>query len=47
MADQEAVWYAIINGDQLGPLTKGQVLKCLRDGLLTGGDLIWRPGFSE
>jgi hypothetical protein len=47
MAGQEAVWHVVIDDDQQGPLTKGQVLEHLKDGLLTSSDLIWRPGFPD
>src|SRR6516162_2854498 len=47
MSGQEAIWHVGINNDQNGPLTKGQVFELLKDGLLTGSNLIWRPGFPD
>jgi hypothetical protein len=47
LSEQKAVWHVVINDDQQGPLTKAQVLEYLRDGLLAGGNMIWRPGFSD
>jgi hypothetical protein len=47
MAGQEAVWHVVVNDNEQGPLTKGQVLEYVRDGLLAGSDLIWRPGFAN
>jgi hypothetical protein len=45
MAGQEAIWHVIIDDKEEGPLSKAQVLEYLRDGMLAGSDLIWRPGF--
>src|SRR5262245_66054615 len=45
MAAQEAIWHVVIDGQEQGPLTKAQVLEYLRDGMLAGNDLVWRPGF--
>ena len=40
-------WHVIIDGEQLGPLSRDQVLEYLHGGQLIGSDLIWRPGFSD
>ena len=47
MAGQEAVWHVVVDDNQYGPLTKGQVLEYLRDESLVGSDLIWRPGYPD
>jgi GYF domain 2 len=47
MDRQEALWYVLIKNERHGPLTKAKVLDDLRDGILTGSDLVWRPGFSD
>lgn len=47
MDGQEALWYALIKNERHGPLTKAKVLDDLRDGIITGSDLIWRQGFSD
>jgi hypothetical protein len=40
MAGQEAIWHVIIENEQQGPLTKGQILEYLKEGLLAGNDLL-------
>jgi GYF domain 2 len=47
MDGQEAIWHVVIRDQRHGPLSKAQVLQYLRDGTLTGSDLIWRPGFPQ
>ena len=47
MAEEEAIWHVIVDSTQQGPLTKAQVLDSLRGGMLTGSDLVWRPGFAD
>jgi hypothetical protein len=47
MASKEAIWHVTIEDEQRGPLTKAQVLEYLRDGMLIGSDLVWRPGFTD
>jgi hypothetical protein len=47
MAGQEAIWHVIIDQKEQGPMTKAQVLEYLRNGMLAGSDLIWRPGFPD
>jgi GYF domain 2 len=47
MAGQEAIWHVMIDDKEQGPLTKAEVVDYLRDGMLAGTDLIWRPGFPE
>lgn len=47
MDGQEALWYALLKNERHGPLTKAKVLDDLRDGILTGNDLVWRPGLSD
>jgi hypothetical protein len=47
MAGQEAIWHVTIDRKEQGPLTNAAVLEYLRDGMLTGNDLIWRPGFPD
>src|SRR5437868_7420976 len=47
MAGQETIWHVILDDKPHGPLTKVQVLGYLRDGVLKGSDLIWRPGFTQ
>lgn len=45
--DEVVTWHVIIEGEQRGPLSRTEILEYLRDGRLTGNDLIWRPGFSD
>ncbi len=45
--DGQALWHVLIDNEQHGPLTKAQVRERLRNGILAGNNLIWRPGFSN
>ena len=47
VAEEDAIWHVIVDSSQQGPLTKAQVLEFLRGGILTGSDLVWRPGFAD
>jgi hypothetical protein len=47
MAGQEAIWHVMINDKQQGPLTKAEVVDYIRNGMLAGSDLNWRPGFPN
>jgi hypothetical protein len=47
MAEQKTIWHVIIDKQKRGPLTGAEVLKFLKDGVLNGGDRIWRPGFAD
>jgi hypothetical protein len=44
---EDAIWHVLIDDKRHGPLSRAQVLEYLRDGYLAGGDLVWRPGFSD
>jgi hypothetical protein len=45
----EAIWHIIVGEKQQGegPLTEAQILEYLKDGVLAGSDLIWRPGLPN
>lgn len=47
MTGQEAIWHVMIDDKEQGPLTKAEVVEYLRNGMLAGSDLIWRPGFPD
>jgi hypothetical protein len=47
MAEQKAIWHVVVDNQQRGPLSRAEVLEYLRGGTLSGGALIWRPGFAE
>ncbi len=40
-------WYALINGEQQGPLTAVEVLAHVRSGALTGATYAWRDGMAD
>jgi GYF domain 2 len=46
MAESDAVWHALIAGEEHGPMGRAQLLAHLRDGVLNGSDLVWRPGLE-
>jgi len=47
MAQDDAVWHALIGDEEQGPLSHAQMLAHLRDGTLDGSDLVWRPGLND
>jgi predicted Zn finger-like uncharacterized protein len=44
---QQQVWFAGIDGKQLGPMTEGEVGDHIREGRLGPSDLVWKKGFSQ
>ncbi|WP_458193813.1 DUF4339 domain-containing protein [Bradyrhizobium sp. UFLA05-153] len=46
-SEDDAIWHVLINGAQRGPLRRSQLLMGLRDGTISGDDLVWRPGFEN
>ena len=42
----EAVWHAVVNGDQQGPFTPIQVGGLLMDGKIDGEAYVWKEGFD-
>ena len=40
------VWFAGIEGRQVGPLTESEIVDHIHQGRLTAQDLVWRKGFS-
>lgn len=45
-ATPQRVWFAGIEGKQVGPLTEQEVLDHIIGGRLSGDDLVWRKGFG-
>ncbi|MCO4761761.1 MAG: zinc-ribbon domain-containing protein [Myxococcales bacterium] len=45
-ATPQRVWFAGIEGKQVGPLTEQEVLDHIAAGRLSGDDLVWRKGFG-
>ena len=46
-AQPEAVWYVVIDGAQVGPLTEDGVMRRLDRGEISSGTLIWRAGMAQ
>jgi hypothetical protein len=46
-SEDDAIWHALIDDVQRGPLRRSQVLASVRDGTIDGADLVWRPGFEN
>jgi predicted Zn finger-like uncharacterized protein len=42
----EAVWHAVVNGDQQGPYTAGQVQAMFHEGTVDNETYVWREGFE-
>ena len=42
----QRVWFAGIDGKQVGPLTEGEVIEHIGAGRLKADDLVWRKGFG-
>ena len=40
-------WYCLMQGRQVGPVTRQQLVQWLREGRLTGTDYVWREGMDE
>ena len=40
-------WHALINGEQIGPLTTAEVKKKLKDGSVDGETLVWKEDFGS
>jgi len=47
VTEEDAIWHVVIGSEQQGPLSRAQVLAAIHDQRASGGDLIWRPGFSD
>jgi predicted Zn finger-like uncharacterized protein len=45
-ADQGG-WHVVIDGEQVGPLSEGEVKEHLRHGKIDSDTLVWREGFSD
>lgn len=46
-AKAEAVWFVVIDGEQVGPLTEEGVMRRLDRGEISSDTLIWRAGMGE
>ncbi len=42
----DAVWHAVVNGDQQGPYTAGQVQTMFHEGTVDNETYVWREGFE-
>src|SRR3954454_23033677 len=46
-AGDDAVWHLVINQDQVGPLTAGEVQQKFASGEVDGETFTWREGFAD
>lgn len=46
-AQAHAVWYAVIDGEQVGPMTEDALLARLDRGEIDASTLIWRSGMAQ
>lgn len=47
MTGETVIWHVVVANEERGPLTDSEVREYLREGKLSGSDLIWRPGFHD
>ncbi|MDX2021636.1 MAG: GYF domain-containing protein [Deltaproteobacteria bacterium] len=46
-AEAEAVWYVVVEGEQVGPLTEADVAARVSRGEITGETFAWREGMAD
>src|SRR6185295_326093 len=46
-AAPEGVWHIVIDGEQVGPLTDGDIRSRIDRGELTADTYIWKEGFAD
>ncbi|MBA3539829.1 MAG: zinc-ribbon domain-containing protein, partial [Deltaproteobacteria bacterium] len=46
-ASDESVWHVVINQDQVGPMTAGEVQQRFAAGEIDGETFAWREGFGD
>ena len=46
-AQEAAVWFIVIDGQQVGPLTESAVARRLDEGTVSANTLVWREGMGE
>lgn len=46
-AADEAIWYCVVDEDQVGPMTLAALGKLIEDGQVKLDDLVWQEGYSD
>ena len=46
-AQEAAVWFIVIDGQQVGPLTESAVARRIDEGTISADTLVWREGMGE
>lgn len=46
-AQEDAVWFAVIDGQQVGPLTEGAIVRRMEEGSIRPDTLVWRDGMAS
>lgn len=46
-AEAGAVWYVVIDGEKVGPLTDAALLRRMERGEITPDTLVWRAGMAD